>query len=390
MGLMGRLPIRLAWYFLVWPSLVLNYFGQGALLLTKGSSVVDAPFFMMAPSWGKSSLLALSMVAALVAGHAVISGAFSMTRQAIQLGYLPRLAMIHTSEERMSRIYIPVVNWLLMIVALGLVVGFGSTAKLAAAYGLAVTGTMLISTILLTMVMGAMWGWKGHRTSLLVVVLLVIDVALFGANLPKVPDGGWVALGIAAVLLVLLNTWKNGRLSLLKRMAGDALPFDVFLSSLSSRIERVPGTAIFLTATSAGTPMAMMHNLKHNKVIHERVVLCTVIMEPTPFVDPATRLESFPLAEGFRRIVLRFGFMEEPNIPKSLAQARSDQLGFFYEPMSISYFLSRETLIPKAGKGLSKWREFIFAWMARSASGSMDFFHLPPNRVVELGTQVEL
>ncbi len=390
MGLMGRLPIRLAWYFLVLPSLGLNYFGQGALLLSKGESVVDAPFFLMAPTWARSSLLALAMAAALIAGHAVLSGTFSMTRQAIQLGYLPRLAIIHTSQERMGHIYIPVVNWLLMVVALGLVVGFGSTAKLAAAYGLAVTGTMLISTVLLTLVMGSLWGWKAYRTTLLVGLLLIIDVALFAANLTKVPDGGWVALGIAAVMLVMLITWKNGRISLLKRLARDALPFDVFLSSLSSRIERVPGIAVFLTSASEGTPMALMHNMKHNKVIHERVVICTVIMEPIPFVDPASRLNSFAIADGFQRIVMRFGFMEEPNIPKALAQARSDQLGFFYEPMSISYFLSRETLIPKEGKGLSKWREVIFAWMARSASGSMDFFHLLPNRVVELGTQVEL
>ena len=390
MGLLGRFPIRLAWYILVFPALVLNYFGQGALLLSKGSGVIEAPFILMAPHWGRASLLALSITAALIAGYAVVSGAFSMTRQAIQLGYLPRLAIIHTSQQRMGHIYIPVVNWLLMIAALGLVIGFGNTANLAAAYGLAVTGTMLISTVLLALVMGAVWGWRGKRTSLLVVLFLLVDLTLFTANLTKVPGGGWVALGIAAVVLVLFITWKNGRIGLLERLARDALPVDVFLTSLSSRIERVPGTAVFLTATTEGTPMALMHNMKHNKVIHERVVICTVIMEAKPFVESQSRLESVPIAEGFQRIILRFGFMEEPNIPKSLAQARSDQLGFFYEPMSISYFLSRETLIPKPGKGLAQWRKQIFAWMSRSATGSMDFFHLPPNRVVELGTQVEL
>ena len=390
MGLLGRLPIRLAWYLLVFPSLVLNYFGQGALLLAKGKSAVEAPFFLMAPTWSRAPLLGLSMVAALIAGHAVVSGAFAMTRQAIQLGYLPRLAVIHTSQERMGRIYIPVVNWLLMTLALALLVGFGNTTHLAAAYGVAVTGTMLIGTGLLALVMGALWGWKGHRTTILIVLFLVIDLAFFTANLTKVPDGGWVTLGIAGAVLVMLTTWKSGRVRLLERFARDALPVDVFLSSLSKRAERVPGIAVFLTATGQGVPMALMHNLKHNKIIHERVVICTVVMAAIPFVAAADRLEVIPIAEGFQRIVLRFGFMEEPNIPKALAQARSDQLGFFYEPMSISYFLSRETLIPKPGKGLKFWREQVFAWMSRSASGSLDFFHLPPNRVVELGTQVEL
>ena len=390
MGVLRRLPIRLAWYLLVLPTLILNYFGQGALLLTKGKDVADSVFFQMAPNWGRSSLVGLSILAALIAGHAVVSGAFSMTRQAIQLGYLPRLAIVHTSQERMGHIYIPVVNWLLMTAAMALIIGFGSTASLAAAYGVAVTGTMLIGTTLLALVMWALWGWTQHRTTLLILLFLMFDLAFFGASLNKIIDGGWVTLAIAGTVLVLLTTWKNGRLRLVQRFARDALPVDIFLESLSSRIERVPGIAIFLTATGEGVPMALMHNLKHNKIIHERVVICTVVMEGVPFVVPEARLEVFQIAEGFDRIVLRFGFMEEPNIPKALAQARSDQLGFFYEPTSISYFLSRETLIPKTGKGLNRWREQVFAWMSRSASGSMDFFHLPPNRVVELGTQVEL
>ena len=390
MGVLQRLPIRLAWYLLVLPSLVLNYFGQGALLLNRGKDAADSLFIMMAPTWARSPLVGLSMVAALIAGHAVVSGAFSMTRQAIQLGYLPRLAIVHTVQERMGHIYIPVVNWLLMVTALGLVIGFGSATNLTAAYGVAVTGAMLIGTILLALVMWAIWGWGHHRTTALILLFLVIDLAFFTASLNKISDGGWVTLGIAATVLVLLTTWKNGRLRLLERFARDALPVDIFLASMSKRAERVPGIAVFLTATGEGVPMALMHNLKHNKVIHERVVICTVVMETVPFVAAETRMESIPIADGFQRIVLRFGFMEEPNIPKALAQARSDQLGFFYEPMSISYFLSRETLIPKVDKGLKFWREHVFAWMARSSSGSMDFFHLPPNRVVELGTQVEL
>lgn len=390
MGALQRLPIRLAWYLLVLPTLVLNYFGQGALLLTKGKEAADGLFFLMAPHWARPFLVGLSMLAALIAGHAVVSGAFSMTRQAIQLGYLPRLSIVHTLKERMGHIYIPVVNWLLMVAALVLVIGFGTTANLTAAYGVAVTGAMLIGTGLLALVMWALRGWSQQRTTVLIVFFLVIDLGFFTASLNKVADGGWVTLGIAVVVLLLLTTWKRGRVRLLERFARDALPVDIFLTSLSSRAERVPGIAIFLTGTSEGVPVALMHNLKHNKVIHDRVVICTVVMSAVPFVATEKRLEVVHIAEGFQRIILRFGFMQEPNIPKALAQARSDQLGFFYEPMSISYFLSRETLIPKAGKGIRNWREFVFAWMSRSASGSMDFFHLPPNRVVELGTQVEL
>ena len=390
MGLLQRLPIRLAWYGLVLPALVLNYFGQGALLLAKGHDVADGLFVLMAPSWARGSLVGLSMVAAMVAGHAVVSGAFAMTRQAIQLGYLPRLSMHHTSEQSMGHIYIPVVNWILMVTALGLLIAFGTTANLSAAYGVAAVGGMLIGTGLLAMVMWTVWGWSQHKTSLLIVLFLVIDLGFFVSSLGKLLDGGWIPLVFAALVLVLLTTWKRGRAQLLLRFARDALPVDVFLQSLSSRIERVPGIAVFLTATGEGVPMALMHNLKHNKVIHERVVICTVIMTPVPAISPDQRLEVVRIADGFDRLILRFGFMEEPNIPKALAQARSDQLGFFYEPMSISYFLSRETLINKPGPVWKVWREALFAWMARSSSGSMDFFHLPPNRVVELGTQVEL
>lgn len=394
MGLFGRLPIRLAWYLLVLPSLMLNYMGQGGLLLSKGQDAAVQPFFMMAPHWAGGSLVALAMLAALIAGHSVISSAFSMTRQAIQLGFLPRLAMIHISHSAKGRVYIPTVNWLLMLASLGLLVGFGNTANMAAAYGVAVTGTMLIGTVLLALVTFLVWGWRRRRTTLVLIVILVVDLTFFLVNLAKIPGGGWFTLGVALVIFIMLTTWKAGRVSLLGRFARDALPVEMFLASVSKRAERVPGTAIFLTATRTGVPMALMHNLKHNKVIHERVVICTVVIEEVPSVAADRRIEMLPISDGFCRLILRYGFMEEPNIPKALAQARSDDLGFFYEPMSISYFLSRETLLPGLGKAKRKdwayWREQLFAWMAHSSAGSLDFFHLPPNRVVELGTQVEL
>lgn len=394
MGLFGRLPIRLAWYLLVLPSLMLNYMGQGGLLLAKGKAAASAPFFLMAPHWATGSLVALAMFAALIAGHSVISSAFSMTRQAIQLGFLPRLAMIHISHSTKGRVYIPTVNWLLMLGSIGLLVGVGNTANMAAAYGVAVTGTMLIGTTLLALVTFLVWGWRRRRTTFLLALIFLIDLVFFIANLAKIPYGGWFTLGVAMVIFIMLTTWKAGRVTLLGRFARDALPVEMFLASVSKRAERVPGTSIFLTATSAGVPMALMHNLKHNKVIHERVVICTVMIEEVPSVSQERRIEMIPISDGFSRLILRYGFMEEPNIPKALAQARSDDLGFFYEPMSISYFLSRETLLPGSvktkHKGLAYWREQLFTWMAHSSAGSMDFFHLPPNRVVELGTQVEL
>ena len=391
MGLFGRLPIRLAWYLIVLPALVLNYLGQGALLLSKGPAAAPSPFFLMAPHWARASLLVLAMAAAFAAGQAVVSGAFAITRQAIQLGYLPRLAMTHTSRDEMGWVYVPVVNGILMVTALGLLIGFGSTANLASAYGVAVTGTMLISTLMLMVLATLRWNWGPRKVALLLGVPLIIDIALFAANLTKIPDGGWFALGAAVVVFIMLTTWKEGRTRLLDRFARDAIPVDMFLTTLSKRVIRVPGTAIFLTSTEQGVPMALVHNMKHNMVIHERVVMCTVVIETMPTVRPEDRITMVPLAEGFLRLTLRFGFIEEPNIPKALAQARTDQLGFFYEPMSISYFLSRETILPRADLPIKQvWRDHLFSWMARSAAGSMDFFHLPANRVVELGTQVEM
>ena len=389
MGHFGRLPIRLAWYLLVMPALVLNYFGQGALLLTNPQAL-ENPFFLMVPSWAGIPLLILATCATVIASQAVISGAFSVTRQAIQLGYLPRMTIIHTSEKEIGQIYIPVLNWTLMVFVMALVIGFRTSSNLASAYGVAVTGTMVIDACLIGMVMVLMWGWNRRRVLILLGLFMTMDVAFFLANATKIPHGGWFPLAIGLTIFLFLTTWKRGRALLMARLRDEAMPEDVFLASLSERVARVPGTAIFLTGTAEGIPLALLHNLKHNKVIHERVVILTVSMEEIPVVPPSRRIEAKDLAPGFQRLILRFGFMEDTNIPKTLAHARSDQLGFFYEPMSISYFLSRETIIPSAIPGMALWREHLFAWMARSATGAMEFFHLPSNRVVELGSQVEI
>jgi KUP system potassium uptake protein len=389
MGHFGRMPIRLGWYLLVLPALVANYFGQGALLLLHPDAI-ENPFFRMAPSWAGMPLVILATFATVIASQAVISGAFSMTRQAIQLGYLPRMEIIHTSQHEIGQIYVPFINWVLMIAVAGLVIGFETSSNLASAYGVAVTGTMLISTILLALVMTLLWGWKGRRTALLLALFLIVDTAFFLANASKIPYGGWFPLAVALVVYVILTTWKKGRTLLMERLREEAMPVDDFLASLSDRVPRVPGTAIFLTGTREGVPLALLHNLKHNKIIHERVVICTVIMEEVPFVPVESRIEFIPLAPNFHRLVLRYGFMRDPNIPKALAQARTDELGFFYEPMSISYFLSRETLVPSSKPSMPLWQEQLFSAMARSATSAMDFFHLPVNRVVELGSQIEI
>lgn len=389
MGHFGRLPIRLAWYLLVLPALVLNYFGQGALLLARPEAL-ENPFFLMAPSWAGVPLLILATCATVIASQAVISGAFSVTRQAIQLGYLPRMTIIHTSEKEIGQIYIPILNWTLMFFVMALVLGFRTSSNLASAYGVAVTGTMCIDACLIGMVMILLWGWNRRRVLMLLGVFMTLDVAFFLANATKIPHGGWFPLAIGLTIFLFLTTWKRGRNLLMARLRAENMPEDVFLASLSDRVTRVPGTAIFLTGTTEGIPLALLHNLKHNKVIHDRVVILTVSMEEIPVVPAHRRIESQEMAPGFQRVILRFGFMEDTNIPKTLAHARSDQLGFFYEPMSISYFLSRETIIPSTAPGMALWREHLFAWMARSATGAMDFFHLPSNRVVELGSQVEI
>jgi KUP system potassium uptake protein len=389
MGHFGRLPIRLAWYLLVLPALVLNYFGQGALLIHDPAAIVN-PFFSLAPASMALPLVILATMATVIASQAVISGAFSVTRQAIQLGLLPRMEIIHTSEEEMGQIYLPFVNWMLMVLVMALVLGFKTSSNLAAAYGVAVTGTMVIDALLVGTVMLLIWKWPTRKVKILVGGFLVVDVAFFLANSIKIPDGGWFPLAVGILAFTMLAIWRDGRRRFMARLKSEAFPVEDFLASLSDRVPRVPGTAVFLTGTSEGVPIALLHNMKHNKIIHERVVLLTVQVEEVPFVPAERRLETKLLAPNFHRLFLRYGFMESPNIPKALAQARSDQLGFFYEPMSLSYFVSRETLVPVHKTGLRGARDQVFAALARMATSAMDFFHLPSNRVVELGSQIEI
>ncbi|MBI4966750.1 MAG: potassium transporter Kup [Rhodospirillales bacterium] len=389
MGHFGRLPIRLAWYLLVLPALLLNYFGQGALLLARPETV-ENPFFRLAPDWAGLPLVVLATIATVIASQAVISGAFSVTRQAVQLGYLPRVSIRHTSETEMGQIYIPILNGALLVMVTVLVLGFQSSSNLAAAYGVAVTGTMLIDTLLIAIVMAMVWRWPPMRWRVLVGLFLLVDLAFFLANAVKIPHGGWFPLAVALAVFVLLVTWKDGRDRILAKRVEKAGSLADYLATLPTDITTVPGTAIFLTGPQTDIPVSLQRNIRHNRVRHERMVLLTVLVEDIPYVREARRVESLDLGHTIFRINLRFGYMQDTNIPKTLANARADQLGFFYEPMSITYFLSRVTILPTPGYEMAEWRQNLFAWMVRSSTNAMEFFHLPPDRVFELGTQVEI
>lgn len=389
MGHFGRWPIRLAWSFIVLPALMINYLGQGALLLADPAAVAN-PFYLMAPEWGRVPLLLLATCATVIASQAVISGAFSLTQQAIQLGFLPRMNIVHTSERARGQIYLPFVNWVLLVFVVCLVVGFGNSSNLASAYGIAVTGSMTIDTILAGLVMVKLWGWRNPLVKAMIGTFLVMDLSFFFANAGKIPHGGWFPLAVALVIFVLLTTWKHGRELLLEKRAADSLPVDLFLESVAERVARVKGTAMFLSGKGDGVPTALMHNLKHNQVLHERIVLLGVAVDERPYVPPEERVSARLLGPNFHRVMLNYGFMDDPNVPKALANARLDELGFFYEPMTTSYFVSRETIVPARLSGMTPWRVGLFAWMNRTATAITDFFHLPIGRVVELGGQVEL
>lgn len=384
MGRFGRRPIRYGWFFFVMPALMLNYLGQGALLLSDPSTAAS-PFFSLAPSGFELPLVLLTIVAATIATQAVISGAFSVTQQAIQLGFVPRLRIVHTAEH--GEIYIPVVNWTLMAAALVLVLTFRSSSELASAYGVAVTGAMLIDTCLLAALISSLWTWKPSRRIPLLALFLVVDLAFFGATLTKVPDGGWFPLLVGVVAFVLLTTWAKGRGLMRAHLADSAMPTEIFIKSAANSVVRVPGTAVFLTTAHQGVPPSLLHNLKHNRCLHERVMLLTVVIEDTPFVEPHRRCDLTDLGEGFFRLILRFGFMEESDLPAALATV---SCGRDIRMMETSFFLSRQTLIAARSPGMAKWREHLFAWMLRNAESAMEFFKLPPNRVVELGSQVEI
>ena len=392
MGHFGRRPIKFSWLYFVMPALLLNYMGQGAMLLGQSPAealeTVKNPFFFLAPDALRLPLVILATLATIIASQAVISGAFSVTQQAIQLGFIPRLSIRFTSQHAAGQIYIPVVNWALMIMVILLVLMFGSSSNLAAAYGIAVTGAMLIDGVLISVVLFSLWKWPTWKALPLLVIFFTIDLLYFGANLLKVPDGGWFPLLIGAIAFTLLTTWAKGRKLMIDRMAEASLPIEVFIKSAATSAARVPGTAVFMTTSMSGVPHALLHNLKHNKVLHERVMLLTVRIEDVPFVVSQRRIETKDYGAGFYRIVIRYGFMEEIDVPAALAQVKS--CGPQFKMMDTSFFLARQTLIASARPGMAIWREKLFSWMLRNAESAMEFFKLPTNRVVELGSQVEI
>ncbi len=388
MGHFGKRPIRLVWYTVVLPALMLNYLGQGALLI-ENPTAAENPFYRLAPEWALYPLIVLATGAAIIASQALISGAYSLTMQAIQLGFMPRLKIEHTSSTEMGQIYIPALNWGLMLGCIAIVVGFGSSSNLAAAYGVAVTATMVITTVLLGVVERRKWGWSLPLVLALSGFFLVIDLAFFGANVIKIPHGGWFPLVVGALIFLLMTTWKKGRRILAARLLSRAHPIEDFLRDISKNPPaRVPGTAVFMNGTAAGTPPALMHNLEHNKVLHERVVLLTVKTKQAPFVEPGDRVTIEPLGHEFYRVIINYGFMEDPDIPKVLDEVKPP--GPTFDRMNTTYFLGRETVMASKTPGMMIWREKLFALMSRNASSATAYFCLPPNRVVELGSQVEI
>jgi len=392
MGHFGRNPIKVSWLYFVMPALLLNYMGQGAMLLAMSPAdaieTVKNPFFFLAPEMLRLPLVILATFATIIASQAVISGAFSVTQQAIQLGFIPRLHITHTSESAAGQIYIPVINWALMIMVIVLVLTFRSSTNLAAAYGIAVTGAMLIDGVLIAVVLFNLWKWNRWLAGALLAVFFTVDGLYFSANLLKVPDGGWFPLVIGVIAFTLLTTWAKGRRLMIARMNEQSLPIEVFIKSAAASATRVPGTAVFMTSSVSGVPHALLHNLKHNKVLHERVMLLTVRIEDVPYVAEDQRTKTDDYQAGFFRVVLRYGFMEDIDVPAALA--RIENCGVTCKPMDTSFFLARQTLIASSRPGMAIWREKLFAWMLRNAESAMLFFKLPTNRVVELGSQVEI
>ncbi|RZL59746.1 MAG: potassium transporter Kup [Sphingomonas sp.] len=388
MGHFGRRPIGLSWLVFVLPALMCNYLGQGALLFREGQEALKSPFYMLAPDSLQLPLVLLATMAAIIASQAVISGAFSVTQQAIQLGFMPRLRIEHTSASTAGQIYIPIVNWMLMVMVILLVLFFRTSSNLTSAYGIAVTGAMFIDTCLLGVALTRLWNWPIYAAAPLLAVFFLVDGAYFSANLTKVPDGGWFPLMVGFIVFTFLTTWSKGRQLMMDRLREAAMPIKVFITSAASSASRVPGTAVFMTSSSDGVPHALLHNLKHNKVLHERVILLTVKIVQQPYWPEADRASNEEMGDGFFRLILRYGFMEEVDVPAALKRVHS--CGTDFKMMDTSFFLSRQTLLPSERPGMMLWREKLFSWMLRNAESAMEFFRLPTNRVVELGSQVEI
>ncbi len=388
MGHFGKLPIRRAWLLFVMPALVLNYFGQGALLLADPAAIKN-PFYLLAPKWALIPLVILATAAAVIASQAVISGAFSLTRAAIQMGYCPRLTIDHTSEREIGQIYVPFVNWVLFIAVILLVVGFRHSDNLGGAYGIAVTLAMLIDSILILFVIRRMWKWPVPVAVAIAIPMIAIDLAFLTSNALKIPSGGWFPIVIGIGVFTLLTTWKKGRIVLMRRLSDESLPLDAFIESIElDPPTRVPGTAVFLTSAINSVPHSLLHNLKHNKVLHERVVFLTIVARDIPYVPPEERYEIKALGGTFHHITAFYGFSEDPDVPRLLDQCGRG--GFAFKMMETSFFVSRESLIATGAPGMAKWREQLFVSMSKNATKASDFFGIPTNRVVELGTQVEI
>ena len=388
MGHFGRNPIGMSWLVIVLPALMANYMGQGALLFRLGPGALSSPFYLLAPDYLRLPLVGVATLAAVIASQAVISGAFSVTQQAIQLGFMPRLRIEHTSASTVGQIYVPLINWALLICVIILVLMFRSSSNLTSAYGVAVTGAMLIDTCLLTVVLFRLWRWPIYAAVPLLGLLFLVDGAYFAANLTKVPAGGWFPLMAGLIIFTCLTTWSKGRKLMIERMRDASMPISIFIRSAATSATRVPGTAVFMTSSASGVPHALLHNLKHNKVLHERVVLLTVKIADEPYFSATDRCDLEDLGQGFHRMTLRYGFMEEPDVPAALANVH--RCGAEFRMIDTSFFLSRQTLLASDKPGMMIWREKLFSWMLRNAESAMEFFRLPTNRVVELGSQVEI
>lgn len=388
MGHFGKRPIRLAWFTIALPALLLNYFGQGAMLLAEPDKS-ENPFYYLAPAWATIPLVVLATCATVIASQALISGAYSITMQATQLGLLPRMGIKHTSLTEYGQIYIPAVNWLLMISCIIVVLGFRSSTNLAAAYGIAVTSTMAITTIIFFIVARERWRWSAWTAGALSGFFLIVDLAFFGANVIKIPHGGWFPIVVAIFLFTVMTTWKRGRRLLAGRLMSNALPLKEFLSDVAKvNPQRVAGTAVFMSGNAEGTPNALVQNLEHNRVLHEQIVLLTVKTQQVPYVEPEGRVQVHKIEQGFYRMIISYGFMEDPDIPKAFESVNTPGLNL--DVQRTTFFVGRETLIATENHGMALWREKIFALMSKNATNATTYFCLPPNRVVEMGSQVEI
>ncbi len=387
MGHFGRRPIRLAWLYLIFPSLMLNYFGQGAFILAHPEGI-ENPLFLMAPGWMQWPLLILATLATIIASQAVISGAFSVTKQAIQLGYLPRMSIVHTDDEHIGQIYIPFINWMLLLFVGLLVLSFQSSSNLAHAYGIAVTGTMVIDTLLVGIVMSRMWNWHQRVTIPLVTLFLTLDLAFFLSTSTKIPHGGWFPIALGLLIFLLLTTWKRGRALVLNKIRELIMPTDIFFRDFCENFPKVSGTAIYLFNLNEGIPHALMLNLRHNKVLHERNIFLHVSIEEKSYVDEKDRIRIVNLGHDFYRMTLRYGFMDEVDVPLEIAKEHIHGLKIAMD--EVSYFAGKETVVPTDLPGMALWREHLFAWMTRNAASIVDYYKLPSKQVMELGSRIDI